>query len=202
MADALDDLYEAPEGKRQYTYADYLKWKGPERYQVIYGEAFMMAAPSVAHQAILMELSYQFYDWLRGKPCRVFASPLDVRLFPEEDNSDDTVVQPDLLVVCDRTKFAKGSVNGSPDLAVEIVSPSTSKKEHFLKYGAYLEAGVQEYWVIYPEQKIVQVHVNKSDHFICIDYKGDAVIQSVVLQGFSLELKTLWAAAQDVAPPA
>jgi Uma2 family endonuclease len=200
MADALEDLYEAPEENRQYTYADYLTWKGPERYQLLYGEAFMMAAPSVAHQAILVEMVIQFGNWLRGKPCRVFAAPLDVRLFPEDDNSDDTVVQPDLLVVCDRTKFAKGSVNGSPDLAVEIVSPSTSKKEHFLKYGAYLEAGVQEYWVIYPEQKIVQVHVNKNDHFICVDYKGDAAIQSVVLQGFSIELKTLWAAADDVAP--
>ena len=196
MADAL----EAPEENGRYTYADYLTWEGPERYQVIYGEAFMMASPSITHQAILMELSIQFGNWLRGKPCRVFASPLDVRLFPEDDNSDDTVVQPDLLVVCDRTKFAKGSVNGSPDLAVEIVSPSTSKKEHFLKYGAYLDAGVREYWVIYPEQKIVQVHVNKSDHFECLDYKEDAIIKSAVLPGFSLELKTLWAAADDVAP--
>jgi Uma2 family endonuclease len=198
----MSDAVEAPEENRQYTYADYLTWEGPERYQIIYGEAFMMAAPSLAHQAILMELSLQFGNWLRGKPCRVFAAPLDVRLFPEEDNSDDTVVQPDLLVVCDRTKFTKGSVNGSPDLAVEIVSPSTSKKEHFLKFGAYLDAGVREYWVIYPEQKIVQVHVNKNDHFECLDYKEDAVIQSAVLPGFSIELKTLWAAADDVAPVA
>jgi Uma2 family endonuclease len=199
MSDAME---EAPEENRQYTYADYLTWEGPERYQIIYGEVFMMDAPSMAHQAILMELSLQFGNWLRGKPCRVFAAPLDVRLFPEDDNSDDTVVQPDLLVVCDRTKFAKGSVNGSPDLAVEIVSPSTSKKEHFLKFGAYLDAGVREYWVIEPEKKLVQVHLYENGHFLYSDYKGDAVIQSIVLPGFSIELKTLWVAADDVAPVA
>jgi Uma2 family endonuclease len=198
----MSDALEAPEENRQYTYADYLTWEGPERYQIIYGEVFMMAAPSMGHQAISMELSLQFGNWLRGKPCRVFAAPLDVRLFPVEDNSDDTVVQPDLLVVCDRTKFAKGSVNGSPDLAVEIISPSTHQKEFLLKFNAYLDAGVREYWVILPEQKVVQVHVYEKGHFVSSVYKEDAVITSVVLPGFSLELKTLWAAAQDVAPPA
>jgi Uma2 family endonuclease len=84
----------------RYTYADYLEWEGPERYQLINGEVFLMASPSVTHQALVMELSLQFGNWLRGKPCQVFAAPLDVRLFPEDDNSDDTVVQPDLLVVC------------------------------------------------------------------------------------------------------
>ena len=198
----MSDALEAPEENRQYTYADYLTWEGPERYQLLYGEAFMMASPSMAHQAILMELSTQVNIWLRGKPCRVFAAPLDVRLFPVDDNSDDTVVQPDLLVVCDRTKFAIGSVNGPPDLAVEIISPSTHGKEFLLKFNAYLDAGVREYWVILPGQKVVQVHVYENGHFIYSDFKGDAVITSVVLPGFSLELKTLWAAAADVAPPA
>ena len=192
MADALL----APEESGHYTYKDYLSWEGPERYQLINGEAFMMASPSVEHQAILVELVTQFNIWLRGKPCRVFAAPLDVRLFPEEDNSDNTVVQPDLLVVCDREKLGKGSVNGPPDLAVEIVSPSTSKKELFLKFEVYLNAGLREYWVIEPEQKIVQVHIYEKDHFKSNAYKGDAVIKSAVLNGFSVELKTLWTAAE------
>ena len=185
----------------RYTYNDYISWEGPERYQLINGEAFMMASPTVEHQAILIELSTQFYTWLRGKPCRVFAAPLDVRLFPEDDDSDDTVVQPDLLVVCDRSKLAKGSVNGSPDLAVEIVSPSTSKKELFLKFEAYLDAGVREYWVIEPEQRLIQVHIYQDGHFLSSSYKEDAVIASTVLQGFSVDLKTLWAAVEESAPP-
>ena len=193
MADALL----APKENGHYTYADYLSWEGPERYQIIYGEAFMMASPTVGHQAILVEMVTQFNNWLRGKPCRVFAAPLDVRLFPEEDNSDDTVVQPDLLVVCDREKLAKGSVNGAPDLAVEIVSPSTSSKEHILKFEAYLEAGVREYWVLEPEQKYLQVHVYENGHFISSCYKQDAVIESAVLPGFSIELQSLWAAFDE-----
>ena len=197
MADALL----SHEENGHYTYNDYLGWEGPERYQLINGEVFQMASPSVEHQAILMELALQFGNWLRGKPCRVFAAPLDVRLFPEDDESDDTVVQPDMLVVCNRNKLAKGSVNGPPDIAVEIVSPSTSKKELFLKFEAYLNAGVQEYWVIEPEQRLVQVHVYANGRFISSGYKEDASVPSTVLQGFSVTLKTLWAAAEEAAPP-
>jgi Uma2 family endonuclease len=198
MADALL----APEENLRHTYADYLNWEGPERYQLINGEVFMMASPTVAHQAILVEIVTQFNIWLRGKPCRVFVAPLDVRLFPEDDNSDDTVVQPDLLVVCDRTKLAKGSVNGPPDLVLEIMSPSTSRKENILKFEAYLNAAVGEYWVIEPEQKLAEVYVYEDGHFISSCYKGDAVISSTVLPGLSVELKTVWAAEQDAAGPA
>ena len=193
MADALID----PEHNGHYTYTDYINWEGSERYQIINGEAFMMASPTVEHQAILMELSTQFHTWLKGKPCRVFAAPLDVRLFPEEDDSDDTVVQPDLLVVCDNSKMGKGSINGPPDIIVEIVSPSTSKKELLLKFGVYLEAGIREYWVIDPEQKIIQIHIYENGHFISTNHKLNAIISSAVLQGLSVDLKTLWDAAES-----
>jgi len=109
----VDDVFQE---KRRYTYADYLKWEGSERYELIDGEAFMMASPSVVHQALLVGLLLDFGNWLQGKSCRVFVAPLDVRLFPKEDRSDSTVVQPDLLVVCDKDKLDKGSVNGPPDL--------------------------------------------------------------------------------------
>ena len=193
MADALLEHME----NGRYTYADYLNWEGPERFQLINGEVFMMASPSVTHQAILMELSIQFGNWLRGKPCRVFAAPLDVRLFPEEDNSDDTVLQPDLLVVCDRSKLGKGSVNGPPDLVLEIISPSTSSKEHFLKYRAYLDAKIREYWMIEPEKQIVQVHVHENGQNLSFSYKTEDTIPCKVLPGLSLDLKTLWQAANE-----
>ena len=196
MADALL----APKNNGRYTYADYLNWEGPERFQLVNGEVFMMASPSVAHQAILMELSTQFGVWLRGKPCRVFAAPLDVRLFPEKDNSDETVVQPDLLVVCDRTKLGKGSVNGPPDLVLEIISPSTSNKELFVKFRAYLDAGIPEYWMIEPEQKFVQLHIYENGHFISSSYEGEDTVPSTVLRGFTVDLKTLWLAANEASP--
>jgi Uma2 family endonuclease len=177
----------------RYTYADYLEWEGPERYQLINGEAFMMASPTVAHQALAMELSIQFGNWLRGKPCRVFAAPLDVRLFPEEDNSDNTVVQPDVLVVCDKDKLGKGSINGPPDLVIEILSPSNSNKEMFLKFHYYMEAGVKEYWVIDAEEKRILVHINENGRYISTGYKENACISVTVLPGLNIDLQTLWA---------
>jgi Uma2 family endonuclease len=188
----MSDPLEKVEEERHFTYADYLEWEGPERYQIINGEAFMMSAPTVEHQSISMELSRQFANFLDGKPCRVFAAPLDVRPFPQEDRGDDTVIQPDLLVVCDSAKLSKGSMDGPPDLVIEIVSPSNGQKELFLKFQVYLNAGVREYWVIEPEGKKVQVHVLENGHFISSAYKQDDVIPVTILPPLRIDLKTLW----------
>jgi Uma2 family endonuclease len=179
----------------RYTYADYLKWEGLERYQLINGKVFQIATPSIVHQALLMELSTQFANWLKGKPCRVFAAPLDVRLFPKGDKSDDTVVQPDLLVVCDKEKLGKGFVNGPPDLVAEIVSPLSTYCEFFLKFHDYLEAGVREYWVIDPEEKRILVHIYENGHFISSVHKGDGSIPVNILPGLNISLGNLWEAA-------
>ena len=90
-----------PKEERHFTYVDYKEWEldEGERYELINGEAFAMASPSARHQAVLVELTSQFHAYLRGKPCKVFPSPFDVRLFYEEDESDDTVVQPDIMVI-------------------------------------------------------------------------------------------------------
>jgi Uma2 family endonuclease len=188
MSDPLPLLHEDD----HYTYRDYRRWKGPERYEIISGEAFLMASPTVEHQAICGEIFRQLANFLHEKPCKVFAAPLDVRLFPEEDLSDDTVVQPDILVVCDRSKLSKGSVDGPPDLVVEILSPSNDQKQMFLKFENYLKAGVREYWVLDPEQKKAQVHVLQKGRYLSSAYKEDAIIQAAMLAPFSLDLKTLW----------
>ena len=180
------------EKSRRYTYADYLTWEGPERFQLINGEVFQMASPSVAHQALLMELSTNFYIWLKGKPCRVFASPLDVRLFSRKDKLDTTVVQPDLLVVCDKNKLGKGSVEGTPDLVMEIVSPSNKHSELFLKFNYYLKAGVKEYWVIDPEIKKVCVHIYENGHYISTNYEDGDSIPVSILPGLKISLEELW----------
>ena len=188
MADSarIDELVE----NNNNSYADYLQWEGPERYQLIDGEVFQMASPSVEHQAILMALSIQFGNWLKGKPCKVFFAPLDVRLFPKNDNSDKTVVQPDMLVVCDESKLGKNSVNGAPDLVIEIVSPSNSYRELFLKFQYYLEAAVREYWLIDPEEKKVQVHVYENKRYIstAYNYTENLSIPVSILPGLQINL--------------
>jgi Uma2 family endonuclease len=190
MSDALriDDYME----NNRYTYADYLKWEGTERYELLNGEVFQMASPSVEHQTILMDLSMQFGNWLRGKPCQVFFAPLDVRLFPKEDNSDNTVVQPDMLVVCDKDKLGKNSVNGPPDLVVEILSPSNTHSQLFLKFHYYLEAGVREYWIIDPTSKKVQVHIYDNGHYKTTIFKENVCIPVFVLPGLDITFDDLW----------
>jgi Uma2 family endonuclease len=192
MADAALPLEKGGE-KRRFTYGDYLKWDGPGRFQLLEGEAFMMSSPSVDHQTISMEVSGQIRDFLRGKPCRVFAAPLDVRLFPRKDHSDNTVVQPDILVVCDRSRLGRNSVDGPPDLVIEISSPANSFGEMFKKFQLYLEAGVREYWIIRPEVRQTQVHVLQEGRYLSTVYHGDDVIPVTILPPLAIDLRPLWA---------
>ncbi|MDR3173600.1 MAG: Uma2 family endonuclease, partial [Treponema sp.] len=92
----------------------------------------------------------------------------------------------------DTSKLSKGSVDGPPDLVLEILSPSNTQKLMFLKFEAYLNAGVREYWVLDPEQKKVQVHVLQEGRYISSAYKNDDVVPVSVLPPLSLDLKTIW----------
>ncbi len=149
------------ENSPHYTYADYLTWSGNERFQLIEGEAFLMApAPAVRHQTVVMEVASQAHVALKGSPCQVFTAPLDVRL-PKADESDDridTVVQPDILVVCDAKKIDERGVRGAPDWVVEVLSPFTAGLDHVKKRRLYEQAGVREYWLIQPMDRILTVY--------------------------------------------
>jgi Uma2 family endonuclease len=137
--------------RERFTYRHYRTWPDEERWELIEGRAFSMsAAPNRFHQTILGRLYLEFATFLKGRPCKVFLAPFDV-LLPwgdEEDDEVDTVVQPDLAVFCDRGKLTKAGARGAPDLVVEILSPSTSKKDMKNKFILYERQGVREYWVV------------------------------------------------------
>jgi Uma2 family endonuclease len=143
---------------RRFTYADYKEWELAvgERYELIRGTAYAMAAPSWYHQSISVELTTQFHTFFRGKPCKVFSAPFDVRLFYQEDGRDDTVVQPDLSVVCGAEKRGKEGCRGAPDFVAEMLSPGNTAEEMQRKLLLYKEAGVREYWIVDPVTKSVQ----------------------------------------------
>jgi Uma2 family endonuclease len=143
---------------RRFSYADYKDWElnSGERYELIQGEARAMAAPSWYHQSISVETTRQFANFFLGKPCKVFSAPFDVRLFYQEDGSDDTVVQPDLSVVCGKEKRGKEGCRGAPDFVLEILSPGNTAEEMQKKLLLYKEAGVREYWIVDPATKSVQ----------------------------------------------
>jgi len=184
-----------PKEERRFTYADYKEWElaEGERYELIYGEAFAMAARSFRHQAVLGALFYQFYSYLRGKPCQVFIAPCDVRLFYEEDESDDTVVQPDIVVICDKDKIAEESCHGAPDLVIEILSPSNSATEMERKFLLYREAGVREYWIVDSKNNILRVHCFQDSDISTNTYKSADTVPVAILPGFSIALEQVFA---------
>ncbi|MDP2430874.1 MAG: Uma2 family endonuclease [Pseudomonadota bacterium] len=152
------------EDKPRYTYADYLSWQGDERYQLIEGDAFLMApAPAVRHQAVVMEVASQAHVALKGTPCQVFTAPLDVRLLNADKSDDqiDTVVQPDVLAVCDPRKVDERGIRGAPDWVVEVLSPFTAGLDHVKKRRLYEQAGVREYWLIQPMDRVLTVYTLK-----------------------------------------
>ena len=161
MADAL----QARRGKKHFTYADYREWElAPgERYEIIHGEAYAMAGPGDRHQAISGELFRQIANFLHGKPCKTRSAPYDVRLFYEDDELDDTVVQPDISIICDEKKRGDEGCRGAPDFVLEILSPSNTAIEMSRKFNLYREAGVREYWVVDPETKTIQSYVFNKD---------------------------------------
>ncbi len=148
-----------------YSYADYLLWRFEQSVELIKGKVFQMSpAPSVRHQRVSMKLTKVFVNYFDAKTCDVFSAPFDVRLLDKKKskkaNKDIyTVVQPDLCVICDKEKLDERGCVGSPDLIVEILSPGNSKKEMKIKYALYEEAGVREYWVVFPVEYVLQQFV-------------------------------------------
>ena len=138
---------------RLYTLEDYLRLPDDQRVELIDGVFYDMAAPTTIHQGVAGFLHKKFLDFVMENkgPCFPFISPVDVQL----DCDDKTVVQPDILVVCDRTKYKNGRVFGAPDLVIEVLSPSTRRKDMQLKMYKYAGAGVREYWMVDPEKKLV-----------------------------------------------
>jgi len=179
--------------KTVWTYADYKAWelKPGERYEIIYGEAYAMSAPNAFHQSMLAEMVRQIANFLAGKECKVYPAPYDVRLFYEEDESDDTVVQPDISVICDREKRGKEGCRGAPDFLVEILSPSNSAIEMQRKHNLYREAGVREYWVLDGENKELTVYLFENGTIR--SYGEKERVPVTVLKGLSVELEPVFA---------
>lgn len=147
--------------QQSHTYGDYLSWPNDVRYELIDGEAYLMApAPDLAHQDVAGEIYFQARQALQGKSCRAFIAPVDVRLpkAQEADDTIDTVVQPDVLVVCDGHKLDKRGVRGAPDWVVEVLSPSTAGHDQINKRQLYERHGVREYWLIHPVDRVLTIY--------------------------------------------
>jgi Uma2 family endonuclease len=184
-----------PKGEKLFSYADYKKWDldEGERYELIYGEAYAMPTPNTRHQAILMEILCQFLIYLKGKPCKVYPAPFDVRLFYEEDESDDTVVRPDISIVCDEKKRGPEGCRGAPDLVVEILSPANSAIEMEIKFALYQEAGVREYWVVNPRNNSLKVYCFHNGKITANVYNNSDTVKVSVFPDLAIALEQVFA---------
>lgn len=186
-----------PMKKEHYTFADCLTWDEDARIELVEGEAVMMAPPSRIHQEILTELTRQLANFLEGKSCKVYPAPFAVRLFEQDGDSPDdvnTMVEPDISVVCDKNKLDKRGCKGAPDMIVEILSPSTRRHDRLVKLDLYQRAGVREYWIVSPDEKTVQVLLLEGGKlFHHEDYGQNDVAKVNVLNGCFIELSKVFA---------
>jgi len=144
-----------------FSYGDYCRWPDDERWELIDGEAYAMApAPSRLHQEFAVELTRQIANQLRGQTCRVYVAPFDVRLPRGEETDDqvDTVVQPDLAVICDPARLDDRGCRGAPDWIIEILSPASAAHDQIRKRALYERHGVREYWILHPLDRVLTIY--------------------------------------------
>jgi Uma2 family endonuclease len=178
---------------RQYSYADYLSWTFKERVELLRGwVAKMSPAPNRYHQQISVTLSAKLFQHFEAHRCFLYTAPFDVRL--PTTNGGETVVQPDLCIVCDESKLTKQGCTGSPDWIIEILSPGNMTKEMRDKFELYQESGVREYWIVEPQNRHVLRYALRDGIFIGLPPKieDDEAITSEIFPDFSIAGKVLF----------
>lgn len=179
---------------KKYTYQDLLEMNDGKRYEIIDGVLYEMSSPSVNHQDIVGELYVQFHNYLKGKKCKVFISPLDVCLSGvKEPKKEYNIVEPDIIIVCDEKKITDKCIIGAPDMAIEVVSKYSRKHDTFVKFNLYQHYRVKEYLIIDTEaETIFQYILNEKNIYtlqkIC-EFKDDVKIE--ILKDCTISLKNL-----------
>ena len=184
-----------PEKIQYYTYADYCEWDDDERWELIDGIPYAMSGASTTHQRISGNLYLQLANFLKDKQCEVFHAPYDVRLNAEE--YDDTVVQPDLTIICDSAKIDDKGCKGVPDMVIEILSPSTAKHDILRKFNIYLRVGVREYWIVDPDTRTVQVFILENGRYLAKSYGETDTVTVHALEGCEIILSDVFPDSRD-----
>ncbi len=182
---------------KRYTYADYLTWLDDKRRELIDGFINFMSGPLRRHQAASMVIASRIFNLLENTKCEVYSAPFDVRLPKNGEKDDDkiyNVVQPDIVVVCDPDKLDEKGCIGAPDLIVEILSPSTSKRDIKDKYRLYEKSGVKEYWIAYPEQKNINVFIlnKKNKYELSAMYVEGDIISASMFPDLKIEIDEIF----------
>ncbi len=181
-----------------YTYQDYKNFDDSMRCEIFEGEVMMMSpAPNMWHQAISSNLHFIFSKFLKGNTCKAYSAPVDVLLdYKYKFEHSNIILQPDLLVLCDKNKWDKRGILGAPELVIEILSPSTLKNDIHLKYILYRDYGVKEYWIVNPDARTIhQYFLVDGDYEEFIYYSDDKdknVIKSRLFEGLEIPLSEIF----------
>lgn len=182
-------LIRARKHTRRWTYADYCRIPADRlRHEIIDGRHFVTPAPSTNHQEVSGNLNDQLRARIRNVGLgRVLYAPLDVHL------GRGTVVQPDLVVVTagGRAVIGAKKVTGAPDLLVEILSPSTRRRDRTKKFARYERAGVREYWIVDPKAHLVEQYVLRNGKYGLPTVSGERV-RLRILRGVEIDLRGVW----------
>ena len=180
----------------EYTLEDYLAIPDERRVELIDGVIYDMSSPLGHHQIIAGQIHFHLVSYISGKggPCIPFIAPVDVQL----DCDDKTIVQPDVMILCDRSKYTPQRIVGAPDFVVEVFSKSTRKKDMFIKLNKYRSAGVREYWMVDPDKKTVMAYHFENDDDLSVYtfrdkvpvgiYGGDCVIDFAPIDDYVSQL--------------
>ena len=175
----------------RYTYKDYYSWDDDTRSELIGGIAYVMSpAPSQAHQTIVGRLFRKISDFLDNNPCQIFMAPFDVRLNAE--SSDDTVVQPDLLVICDNSKLDGKACVGAPDMVIEVLSQNTARRDRLDKFRLYEKSGVREYWIVDNDNLTIHVHILENGRYFTKVFGDKDELHLHVLKGCIINLSEVF----------
>ena len=180
----------APNEKQKNANENFDTFEDENQTESLDGAHAMPKPQSPRHQRVAGNLYGELYLLLKGKPCNVFHAPFDVRLNPSDKN--DPVVQPDILVICDRSKIGARGCKGAPDLIIEVISLSTAKVDNLVKQKRYREAKVKEYWIVDPHHNIVQVLTLKDAHYISNVYGEEDTIPLSAIENCNLDLKEIF----------
>ena len=179
-----------PSDVQRFTYQDYCTWDDDERWELIDGIPYAMAAPMRKHQRVSGKIYLQIANFLRGKACEVYYAPFDVRL--NADTLDNTVVQPDIAVFCDESKLDEKGGIGAPEMVVEILSPSSASHDMIRKYMLYMKVGVREYLIVDPESQTVVTHILEDGKYNRKDHEKTDVIPVLTLDGCVIDLSEVF----------
>jgi len=183
--------------EEHYTYGDYRSWDDDLRWELIDGEVFCMSpGPGTAHQSLSMKLSAKLANYFEGKECQVFNAPFDVMLPNDDEQEDDidTVVQPDIMILCDKSKLQNNGIKGAPDVIFEILSPTTARRDLADKFRLYERVGVKEYVIADPHNRVMYAHRRDAEGQFSWRkvYGADDVLEFGIFPELKVPLSSVW----------